>query len=242
MTTSHPKSLDRLLRFALRLDAVLSLILGGVFLLGAASIAVEDNRIAALRILGVVFVGLSLLAWSVSQQQSISVPHVLYLTMPKVLTMFVLAADAVTGFLLRSPNAQPLEFGVACVLTLIVVLEQFGVYRWKKAGIAIFGYDPVAFFMDKQAVVGNALSNFVWNGQIWQFSSEEHRQAFMQTPDKYTPAVNGECSFGHAFGLTFDANPRNWDIVNGQLHFNSAGWTRFIWKLFPSTRRALQIK
>jgi YHS domain-containing protein len=233
---------DRALRTALRVGSLVSLVLGASLLLGADAIgtAFSIANPALLRGLGAILLVMAFLVFRVSQQPSISVPHVLYLTMPRVLVALLSIGDAITGFMLASPQAAPLSIGIAFVLLVIVAWEQMGVARWKRAGVAIFGYDPVAFFTDQQSVLGKAQFAHTWQDKTWYFANDEHRRLFTQSPEKYTPAHNGECSFGHTMGMTFDSNPRNWDIVNGQLHLNSSGMTRFLWKRLPAVRRTIR--
>jgi len=38
-------------------------------------------------------------------------------------------------------------------------------------------------------------------------------------------------------GMTFDANPVNWDIVDDKLYFNSAPWWQFAWKKLLGAKR-----
>jgi YHS domain-containing protein len=239
---SQDTQADRSLRTALRVGALATGLLGAGLLFGADSIGASLGivHLTLLRGLGAVLFAIALLVFGVSRQASISLPHVLYLTMPRVLIALLLIGDAITGFLFASSQAAPLSIGIALVLLVIVAWEQMGVARWKRAGVAIFGYDPVAFFTDQQPVIGKAQFAQTWQGKTWYFASEEHRRLFTQSPEKYAPAHSGECSFGHTLGMTFDSNPRNWDIVNGQLHLNSSGMTRFIWRRLPAVRRTIR--
>ena len=58
-------------------------------------------------------------------------------------------------------------------------------------GLAIKGYDPVAYFTMGKAVKGHKSNSIVWNEAIWQFSSPEHRSLFKADPIKYAPRHSG---------------------------------------------------
>lgn len=58
-------------------------------------------------------------------------------------------------------------------------------------GVAIKGYDSVAYFTAGKAVKGNAKYAFSWNDAVWYFSSAEHRELFAANPKKYAPNHDG---------------------------------------------------
>ena len=58
-------------------------------------------------------------------------------------------------------------------------------------GLAIKGYDSVAYFTDGKAVKGNEKFSFSWNEALWYFSSAEHRELFAANPKKYAPNRGG---------------------------------------------------
>ena len=49
-------------------------------------------------------------------------------------------------------------------------------------GVAIHGYDPVAYFTEGKPVLGSAAHSHEWNGVTWHFASAEHRDAFAAKP------------------------------------------------------------
>jgi YHS domain-containing protein len=58
-------------------------------------------------------------------------------------------------------------------------------------GIAIKGYDPVAYFTMSKPVKGSDEFTYEWKGAKWQFSSKEHLALFSADPDKYAPQYGG---------------------------------------------------
>jgi YHS domain-containing protein len=58
-------------------------------------------------------------------------------------------------------------------------------------GVAIKGYDPVAYFTVGKAVKGKPAHAIEWNEATWHFSSEKHRDMFAANPQKYAPNHGG---------------------------------------------------
>lgn len=58
-------------------------------------------------------------------------------------------------------------------------------------GVAIKGFDPVAYFTDGKPVKGSDQFPYEWNGAKWLFSSQEHLDLFSSDPDKYAPQYGG---------------------------------------------------
>lgn len=87
-------------------------------------------------------------------------------------------------------------------------------------GVAVGGYDPVAYFKVGRAVKGNKEFTTTWEGVKWRFSSAENRDAFLATPQKYRPQYGGYCAYAVAQNSTAKGNPRNWKVVDGKLYLN----------------------
>jgi YHS domain-containing protein len=89
-----------------------------------------------------------------------------------------------------------------------------------RGGIAIRGYDPVAYFTDSKPVKGSAAFNYAWRGATWQFASADHRTLFAGDPEKYAPQYGGYCAYGVSEGHTVDIDPDAWKIIGGKLYLN----------------------
>jgi YHS domain-containing protein len=87
-------------------------------------------------------------------------------------------------------------------------------------GIAIKGYDPVAYHTLSQPVRGTATFNYEWMGATWLFSSIQHRDLFIQDPERYAPQFGGYCSWAVSRGSLADIDPDAWHIENGRLYLN----------------------
>ena len=62
-------------------------------------------------------------------------------------------------------------------------------------GLALRGFDAVAYFAVDSAVKGNAKYEYAWNGAKWLFASEENMKKFQASPETYAPQYGGYCSF-----------------------------------------------
>jgi YHS domain-containing protein len=58
-------------------------------------------------------------------------------------------------------------------------------------GVAMKGYDPVAYFTVGEPVKGLEGFEYVWNGAKWRFSSKKHMELFTADPEKYAPQYGG---------------------------------------------------
>ena len=86
-------------------------------------------------------------------------------------------------------------------------------------GVAIMGYDPVAYFTEGRAVKGSEAFSYDWLGTPWQFASSKHRELFIADPTKYAPQYGGYCVGEVAFkGDTINIDPEAWAIIDGKLY------------------------
>jgi YHS domain-containing protein len=88
------------------------------------------------------------------------------------------------------------------------------------AGVAIHGYDPVAYFTVGKPTPGNAQFTAKHEGATYRFASAANRDAFQKEPAKYAPAFGGFCAMGAALEKKLDGDPKLWRIVDGKLYLN----------------------
>ena len=104
---------------------------------------------------------------------------------------------------------------------LLITLPGFAIDPiFETAGVAIAGYDPVAYFTYSKPVEGSKEHTFDWKGASWRFASAEHRAAFAKNPDRYAPQYGGYCAFGVSRGYAVKVDPTAWKIVDGKLYLN----------------------
>jgi YHS domain-containing protein len=87
-------------------------------------------------------------------------------------------------------------------------------------GVAIHGYDPVAYFTDGKPVKGSARFSHKVGDATYHFASAGHRDRFAKDPAKYAPQFGGYCAMGTAMGKKLDVDPLAWRIVDGKLYLN----------------------
>jgi len=86
-------------------------------------------------------------------------------------------------------------------------------------GIAIKGYDPVAYFTKGRAMKGSEEFAHEWLGETWHFANAKHRDLFVADPVKYAPQFGGYCAAGMAYGQnTANIDPEAWRIIDGKLY------------------------
>lgn len=85
-------------------------------------------------------------------------------------------------------------------------------------GIALAGYDPVAYFAMEDAVEGSGQYAVEYQGATWHFSNQEHADLFAKEPEKYQPKYGGFCAFGVAKGYRMKPSMTAWEIHDGQLY------------------------
>lgn len=84
-------------------------------------------------------------------------------------------------------------------------------------GLAINGYDPVAFFTDGKPTAGNPDFELPYGGAIWRFANVGNRDAFLARPDIYMPRYGGYDPVGVARGVAVAGNPNVWLITSERL-------------------------
>jgi len=87
-------------------------------------------------------------------------------------------------------------------------------------GIAIQGYDPVAYFTQSKPVRGSSSFTYQWMGSTWWFASAQDRDQFTADPAKFAPQFGGYCAYGVSKNHTVDIDPEAWRIVEGKLYLN----------------------
>ncbi len=84
-------------------------------------------------------------------------------------------------------------------------------------GVAIEGYDPVSYFEDGKPAPGDPKIEATFNGGLYHFVSQAHRETFEKNPVKYVPAFGGYCGYAASIGKVRPVTPTLWSIVDGVL-------------------------
>jgi YHS domain-containing protein len=113
-------------------------------------------------------------------------------------------------FVSISSNAQP-----------VLRTKHFNVEK----GLAIQGYDPVAYFVQNKAIKGNKQFAAFAEGVTYYFSSAANKDLFIKDYKKYEPQYGGWCAY--AMGATNDKveiDPETFKIKNGKLYLFYHTW------------------
>ncbi|TAL06788.1 MAG: YHS domain-containing protein [Verrucomicrobia bacterium] len=86
-----------------------------------------------------------------------------------------------------------------------------------KDGLAIQGYDPVAYFTDNKPVKGNARFSSEYDGAKYLFASADHKALFDANPAKYAPAYGGYCGYAASIDRLSLVSPEWFQIKDGKL-------------------------
>ena len=89
-----------------------------------------------------------------------------------------------------------------------------------RRGVALGGYDPVAYFTAGQPVKGDQAIARQHEGTTYYFASVANRDAFAKEPARYLPQYGGFCAWAVSRGYTAPTDPLAWKIVDGRLFLN----------------------
>src|ERR1051325_2946286 len=111
---------------------------------------------------------------------------------------------------------------LAIISALLVVLvtaaaAQKRLINTDKNGLALQGYDPVAYFSENRPVRGNAQFQSSYNGGTYYFASATNKATFDSNPKKYEPQFGGFCAYAVSQGHTAKIEPDAFQVLNDRL-------------------------
>ena len=128
-------------------------------------------------------------------------------------------------------------FVFICIMLISTLAADNKEYIRKDAkGIAVDGYDVVAYFTKGKPLKGQKNFSTTWQGAKWHFRSQQHLQLFKKSPQKYAPQFGGFCAWAVANGYTAKIDPTAWKIVNKKLYLN---YNHSIQKRWEKDRKSL---
>jgi hypothetical protein len=86
-------------------------------------------------------------------------------------------------------------------------------------GLAISGFDPVAYFTDQKPAYGRPDLELRIDGAVWRFRNEGDRAAFADHPEVYAPRFGGYDPVAIAGGKSVPGHPLFWTVSNKRLYF-----------------------
>jgi len=117
---------------------------------------------------------------------------------------------------------------ILCGMALYAVNASAGEF-FERNGVAISGYDPVAYFDEERPVKGVPEFRAEFRGSTFQFISAAHREAFAADPAKYAPQYGGYCAYGTARGYKAKIDPEAFSVIQGILYLNYSESVRTRW-------------
>jgi hypothetical protein len=87
-------------------------------------------------------------------------------------------------------------------------------------GVALRGYDPMAWHLERRPRRGDRRFSTTWEGVAWRFASAANRDRFAADPAGFAPRFGGFCAYGVAQGYKVDIDPEAWQIVANRLYLN----------------------
>ncbi len=107
------------------------------------------------------------------------------------------------------------------VLGLLLAMQaSFAGEFFEVDGLALRGYDPVAYFEAARPTRGLKEFSHRYQGSTFLFSSAANRGKFAADPAKYAPQYGGYCALGTANGYKVRTEPDAFKVVDGKLYFN----------------------
>jgi hypothetical protein len=86
------------------------------------------------------------------------------------------------------------------------------------SGLAIEGYDPLAYFIDARPEVGLSDFEAAEGGAVWRFRNEGNRDSFVAHPEIYGPQFGGYDPVDLARGITVAGSPLFWLVTGNRLY------------------------
>jgi YHS domain-containing protein len=103
------------------------------------------------------------------------------------------------------------------VLATPLLAQTKSLLNLDKHGLALQGYDPVAFFSQNTPVKGKPEFKSTDQGATYYFASAENKALFDKEPAKYEPAFGGYCAYGVSRNKLVEIDPEASQVVDGRL-------------------------
>ena len=88
----------------------------------------------------------------------------------------------------------------------------------RQTGLAIHGFDPVAYFTDAKATIGREQLELSLGGVVWRFRNLGNRAAFAEYPHIYMPRFGGYDPMALARGVATPGHPHLWLVADNRLY------------------------
>src|SRR4051794_19923013 len=115
---------------------------------------------------------------------------------------------------------QPAFIALLCGLVAASVAQGATTERLvtdRFTGLAIGGFDPVAYFTDAGPLAGREDFEAPQAGAVWRFRNEGNRAVFLAHPEVYSPQFGGYDPVDVGRGVALAGNPKFWLIFGQRL-------------------------
>ena len=141
-----------------------------------------------------------------------------------------------------SPNSVRSGRGARCPAVLIFLVAIVCVFSsrggearpWAwydpASGLAIGGYDPVAYFTHGKPVSGHDDIELKWGGGVWRFLNQGNRAAFQKHPEFYAPRFAGYDAYALSNGRTTRGHPHLWLRYKDGIFLFYSSVNRRLWQ------------
>jgi YHS domain-containing protein len=102
--------------------------------------------------------------------------------------------------------------------TIILAENKKKLKKVRLNNVILKGYDPVAYFNQGKAVMGNPSITSTYNGATYLFASRQDKAEFDKNPAKFEPQYGGYCAYSMSRGRRHDIDPKAFRIYKGKLY------------------------
>lgn len=108
--------------------------------------------------------------------------------------------------------------GMGLAPTMIAAATTGLVVADERSGLAIYGFDPVAYFTEAAARPGQPELELRFAGAVWRFRNPGNRSAFAANPEVYAPRFGGHDPISIGHGASAPGHPLLWLIEGKRLY------------------------
>jgi hypothetical protein len=128
----------------------------------------------------------------------------------------------------RQQRKSPLAYGLALGLVVfggilaspaILAAPRDRLVVDAHTGLAISGFDPVAYFTEAKPKFGRPDMELRLDATVWRFRNEGNRAAFAEHPEVYAPRFGGYDPVAVARGSSVPGHPLFWTVTGERLYF-----------------------
>lgn len=85
--------------------------------------------------------------------------------------------------------------------------------------LALQGYDPVSYFLQKKPLRGKKELTAQFEGVTYYFANPSNKEAFVKNPQNYEPQYGGWCAYAMGSnGEKVEIDPETYKILDGKLY------------------------